>query len=534
MMTKVENSLLNESTRLPDNRQFEIIYLWALDRHDVRRVVCDYNNEKYIGDENSVVNKIVSDLDVLNMPRTALNCLTILKIYEAEFDDSPVNRTEMIRRVLFLLFNIDDIPRYKSRPDLKDTEYVLGYFCELMLKSNEYYFTRESFLEELNKFCKDSEIDLDTDVIFDVLFTNNIIVMRGHEFCFKFSYWVFYFAAHRMHHSAEFSKYILSDMNYASYPELIEFYAGIDRRRDDVLNVLIKDMEDIRNVVKEKCGLPDDFNIYDMAQWNPSENNISEMRSELTSGALSSNLPDFVKDQYADKSYDRARPLTQTIHSILEEYSLLRLMKTVHAGSTALRNSDYSDPAIRHQLLDQILCSWDQITKVLLILAPVLTEKGIVTLEGASFVLDYVDDESSREEKFNDIIQSLPANVVSWYKDDFFSKKMGSLLFKHINKETNKLKIHTLNLLIIHKRPKGWDSYIEKYILNENKNSYYLCDVYSTLRAEYQFSFASSTTLDALAKLIKMSAAKHDLGIKKPGAKTLGKISNDVLPTRNI
>ncbi|MCK4503240.1 MAG: trypsin-like peptidase domain-containing protein, partial [Desulfuromonadales bacterium] len=150
MMTILDNPMLNESADLPAEREFELLHLWALPRHDVRQVVNVCNSEKYVGDENTVVSKVISDLEVLNIPRTPLNCLTILKIYEAEFDDSPVNRTEMIGRVLFLLFNVDEIPHYKSRPDLKDTEYILGHFCEKLIKTNAYYFSREGFVEELN------------------------------------------------------------------------------------------------------------------------------------------------------------------------------------------------------------------------------------------------------------------------------------------------------------------------------------------------------------------------------------------------
>lgn len=532
MMTIIENPLLNESTELPENRKFDLLHLWALPRGDVRKMVSECNNEKYIGDENAVVSKIISDLEVLNIPRTALNCLTILKIYEVEFDDSPVNRTEMIRRVLFLLFNIDEIPHYKNRPDLKDTEYVLGFFCELMLKSSNYYFTREGFLETLNNFCESSEVDLEVHVIFDVLYANNIVVMRGQYFCFKFSYWVFYFAAHRMHHNPDFTNFIFQEMNYTSYPELIEFYAGIDRRRDDALKILIRDIRDVCNIVEDKCGLPSDFNIYNMAQWQLSETGIQQMHNEVASGVLGSNLPDSVKDQYADQSYDRTRPLTQNIYTILEKYSLLRLMRSIQAGARALRNSDYCNPVVRHELLQEILRSWDQIVKVLIVISPVLSKKGYATLEGASFAL-YGDFGESPKKRFNEIIQALPCAVVDWYKDDLFSTKMGPLLYKHMDSEKNEFIRHALNLLIIKKRPKGWYSHIEKCILAENKNSFYLWDMYTTLRTEYSYSFSSNSTLSMLGKLIKITAAKHDLGVKKPGSKIIEKISDNILPERD-
>jgi len=534
LITVVETSLLNETIELPQNRIYKNLYLWALPRNSVRKVVIEYNDKKYIGNENDVVDKVISDLDVLNIPRTPLNCLTILKISEIDFDDSPVNRTEMIRRVLFLLFSIDDIPKYKTRPDLKDTEYILGYFCELMLRENNYYFTREYFLELLNNFCKEKEIDLDIHVIFDILFKNHIIIMREQEFCFKFTYWILYFAAHRMHQNTEFSKFILEDTKYSSYPELIEFYTGIDRRRDDALKILINDIKVITNIVETKCGLPPEFNIYDTAQWKPAEAEIEKMQNEITDGVLNSNLPLTVKDQYADQSYNKARPLVQSINSILEEYSLLRLLKILQASAKALRNSDYSSLEMRHELLQEIMKGWEQITKVIIILSPILAEQRSANYQGISVSLigNFSD---TKEKRFNQILESIPQSMVIQYKDDLFSKKMGTLLYKHIDNETNQLIKHSLNLLLIQKRPKGWEKHIEEYIISENKNSFYLHGVYHRLRVEYQYSIASKSTLNSLEKLIRMSVAKHELGLTKPTQKairTIDKKYGNIVPKR--
>lgn len=531
MLTHIDNPLLNESISTPSNRNFAILHLWGLPRSDIREIISMYNEKKYIGDENNILTRIVSDFDVLNIPRTPLNCITILKIYEIEFDDSPVNRTEMIRRVLFLLFNIDDIPKYKTRPDLKDTEFVLGYFCEQLLVRSSVYFTRETFLKMLNDFCSNSEIDLDVHVIFDVLYENNIIVSRGSQFCFRFTYWIYYFAAHRMHHSPEFAKFILENMRYASYPELIEFYTGIDRKRDDAVYTLAKDIRKTRLIVENKCAFPTDFNIYDIALWKPSDESVERMHDEVSESVLNSKLPDIVKDEYADQSYCRTRPLHQEIHIILEEYSFLRLMRSINAGAKALRNSDYSDPVIRHELLEEILLGWEQITKVLVALSPILSKDGYASLEGAAFVLDG-DFGITKEERFNKIIQLLPSNVVNWYKDDLFSKKMGSLLYKHLQDNPNSFIRHTLNLLIANKRPKNWEKHIEGYIEHENKNSFYLLDMFNQLRAEYRFSFASDNELKSIERLLKMTVAKHQLGIKKPNATIIKKVSDNVLPVR--
>lgn len=531
MMVEAEDPLSEETISIPKNKIYQTLYLWALERNDIRQVVCGYNDKNFVGDENEVVNKVVSDLEVLNIPRTPLNCITLLKVSEYAFDDSPVNRTELIKRVLFILFNVDKIPSYKNKPDLKDTEYLLGCFCETILKEKEYYFSRKKFLDSLEIFCQRQEMDIDVDIIFDVLYENNIVIQRGSIYCFKFNYWVFYFAAQHMHTDKNFASFILQNQNYIAFPELIEFYTGIDRRREDALEIITSDIHEIYEVVKSKCALPKDFDVYSMAKWEPTEEIIEQMQTEVTEGVLNSKLPDAVKDQYADKFYDRSRPLSQDFYTILEEYSLLRLMKSVQAGAKALRNSDHAAPEIRHALLKEILMGWEKISKILVVLSPILAHQGQARIQGATFVL--TDEiEGTFEEGVNDIIQLIPTNVVGWYKDDLFSKKMGPFLYSHIRVTPSKLLKHELNLLIIDKRPNGWEKIIEDYIADENKNSFFLHDVYCSLRAQYQYAFIEPKALIKIEHLIKMTAAKHQLGIKRPTKKIIAKCSDSVIPKR--
>jgi predicted MPP superfamily phosphohydrolase len=515
------------------DREFEVLFLWALPKTLVRKVVSKYNESKHIGDEDSVTTKVVADLEVLNLHRTPLNCLTMLKVSEIDFDESPVNRSEMIKRVLFLLFNVDNIPTYKIRPDLKDSEYVLGYFCETMLRENNYCFTRDRFLSVLEKCCKERFIDLEVQVVFDVLHSNYILVKRQNMYCFRFSFWIYYFAAQRMHHNQEFAHFIFEDMRYSKYPEIMEFYTGIDRQREDALQILIKDIRKSSEKVHGKSGLPDGLNPFRFAQWTPTEAALEQMQNELNEGVQSSNLPNSVKDHYSDRQYDRSSPYNQEIRDILSEYSYVYMVQVMRAGARALRNSDYVEPEIKRQLLSEIMYCWEQVSKVLLILMPMLAEKGYASFGGQVFLLtgDFGD---TPEEKLFNILYEMPANVVNWFQNDLFSQKMGPLLIDHLGIEENSLSKHELILLLIKQRPREWKAQIHDYISSISRNSFYLWDVYRNLRAQYRYSHATAKTLYDIEYLIKMAAAKHITGSKTPGVKLINKIDDDALPPREV
>jgi hypothetical protein len=531
MNTVNDLQLLNACHGATFDREFDVIYLWALSRGAVRKIVSDYNSTKVIGNEDAIITRVISDLDVLNLHRTPLNCLTLLKVSELDFQESPVNRAEMIQRVLFILFNVDDIPTYKVRPDLKDCEYVLGYFCEILLRENKYIFSRNYFIEELNKCCKNRYIDLEVQIVFDVLFSNNIIIKFGDLFRFKFAYWFYYFIAQRMCHDIDFAKFILEDMRYTRFPEVIEFYTGIDRQREDALKVLIQDIRSSSDRVQERCGLPEKFNPFRLCKWQASPRMLEQMQNEISNGVQDSNLPDSIKDSYTDLQHDRARPYNQEIRDILSEFSYVVMMQAMKAGSRALRNSDYVDPEIKRLLLQEIMKCWEQISKVLVVLMPFLAEEGRASFDGQSFTLrgNFGDTPLQR---LQNILLAIPFNIVNFNQDDLFSQKMGPLFIGQINNEDDELKKHILILLLIHQRPREWKNEVEKYIAFVEKDSFYLFDIYNILRVQYKYSYASHQSLKDIEYLIKLSSAKHASGRKLPGEKQLKKVPKNVIPIR--
>jgi len=531
MQTIDDSEFQKQPKKIEIERRFVNNHLIALNRHKLRDLITQYNTIKRVADNESLINKILSDLESLNIHRTAFNCITLLKASEKYFTESPVNRTAMIEMVLFVLFNLDSLPTYSSKPDRNDCEFVLGNFCEKLLKRDDYNFTKKEFLYDTKEYCKQKLIYLDIDIVYDILISNNILVEYEGRISFRSKYWIYYFLAKRMHHSTEFKTYILSEKRYTSYPELIEFYSGIERNSDETLEILTKDLNETVEIVKGKLGFPENMNPLKILKWRPTEENIDSVIDELGNNVSSSKLPDKVKDEYADRNYDQLQPYNQSIFQILEEYSLLSLMMKIKASSRALRNSDYSDPALKRRVLSSILNGWEQVSRVLFALTPMLAKKGEAGFEGMNFVLTGKFGDTPAE-KFKNILMANPTNTVGFFKDDLYSEKIGPLLINRLQEESNEINKHALILLMIFSRPNGWKKIVEDYIVANSKNSFYIYDVVNTMKAQYKFSFADDKTISHLHYLIKMGLAKHEFGDKKPGLTKIKRISNKNLPKR--
>ena len=508
---QIANAITVEGTEA-----FEPLYLWALSRSRVRELVTRYIEGLDL-DEVLVTKKVIEDIDSLNIHRSPLNCLLMLKLAEQVFDESPVNRTEVIGRVLTLLFvQFNKIPKYSTRPDLKDCEYTLGYFCEGLIRTGKPSFTKSEFHAKAYEYCKKQLLDLDIEVLFAFLVTENILVQRGFLFEFRFSYWLHFFAAHRMHHDVAFSQFIMENGRYSAYPEILEFYAGIDRRRTNAVTKVTEDLRAMNRDFLQRTCIDEEFNPFESARWAPDEKALTALEEEVREGMAGSSLPSAVKDAVADRSYNRARPYVQELAQFIEKSSLHQLMQATKGAGRALRNSDYVSPEAKAALLGEVMRSWMRVCQILAVVSPILADRRTATFEDIWFVLDRGFDQETHRQRWETIMTVICDNVVSWFQEDLFSKKMGPLFVNHMRENQGSLTAFLLLLVMIRQKPAGWEKEVERFIVSENKNSFYLSRVFDAVRSEFRLAFTSERNRQELRRLGAMAIAKHQTGAKHP------------------
>lgn len=506
------------------NAEFETLHLQAMQRGKVREFVSQYNKEKNIAKEDLIVEKVVRDLEALNVHRTPFNCLTLLKVLERDYNESLVNRTKMIKAVLFILFTDADSFTYSSnKPDVDDCEYILGRFCMTLVRKGTRSFTILEFFEELRTYCKEKLISVDLETMASILESNNILLRFGDTYEFKHSYWIFYFAANYMLHDRDFRDYVLNDKNYVNFPELIEFYTGIDGRRDDAICILLRDLNALNDTVNEKIGITNNFNPFEGVIWNPSEDTIEAIRKDISERVKNSNLPTAIKDQYADQRYNSEAPYDQSIRKFLTEYSVVSLIQSIKASSRALRNSNYVSLDLRKDMIRAILSGWEQISKVLFWLSPALAQKGFATYDGLRVLLAGTF-EGSPTKKMEAIFRAIPNSVVDHLKDDLSSTKMGPLVFDCLESCKSIMQKHFLCLFLIKERPEGWNGELFTFMNLLHRNSFILGDLFTSIEDKIEKGFLSGSDSKELKTLLKIVAAKHEYAPKS----RMGKIPKDM------
>jgi UDP-2,3-diacylglucosamine pyrophosphatase LpxH len=512
---------------------FQQLYLRELDKSGLRKIVRNINNEHQIAEENNVLERLSLDLSDLNSHRTPLNCLQLLLAFLKNYEDRPVNRSKVFSYLLKLIFDNPGKLFYGDTIDEANCIFILGNFCEYLFRNKKNEFTEVEFLNISIPFSKENYNTSNISDLLQILKNNQIVIECYGCLRFRYSYWVYYFAAERMKISTDFFNFMFNSNNAIYSPEIIEFYTGTDGAREDAVIILTKELDNLTNKVHSNIGLKEDVNPFSDIKWSLNETSQGMTVEQLEQNVQNSKLPDEIKDVIADKDYNSVKPYNQTISNFLEEYDVKNLMDLAKSSSRALRNSEFITPLLKEEMMQSILKAWEEIVRVLLLIAPILAKNGIGGIGGARFKLAE-NFPKEYEECLKTVIVHMPFNVMEWNIDDIFSDKLELLFTKYLELDQNPIVRHILALLICAGKPKNWEKIISEYIGAVDKNSFFLGDLYFNLRHNYVTKLMSRSNEIKTINLIKSCWAKHNKGTRLPGKGTISKISNDILPERNL
>lgn len=531
----LEKRLLETENMTTSEFNFSTLYMAPLQTCQIRSIVEIYNRHKYIGQNDIVLKRLDADIQNFNMHRTPLNCITLLEVFSNSFDENPVNRTAVIEKVLRIIFDNTDVPSYRSLPDVKDCEFALGYYCEHMIRKEDFYFTEKHFCETLYNFCDQQKLTIEVNYLFELLQKNHIICQyEPNLYGFRFAFWVYYFAAMRMSKSPEFSKFILDKENYAHYPEVLEFYTGSDRARNDAADIVTEDIMRISKIVHDKVGIPEGINPFSKLRLETTDEQVTKAIQQLESNLQKTKLPNEIKDAIVDQNYIPSAPFNQSVYKVFENYSVNYLQEIIGVASKVLRNSDYINPEKKVKLFIAITNAWYDTIRVIYLMAPALAHDGFARYDGFSLVLTdgFNEHRNNPNRLLIAVISAMPYNLVRWYKDNFYSSKLSQLIFGQIKSETNSVIKHLLISIVIHEQPDGWDKVVRKYLSDLDKHSFYYGDSLDTLKSMYSNGNMSDENLQKTKSLILLCYTKLVSNDDKMHPGEIKHINKKVLPNR--
>lgn len=491
------------------------LYLTPLKRAQERLMVDAYNKEKYIDDSDEILNKLDEDIKNFNLHRSPYSCVTLLTVFKDSFDRNPVNRTDVLENILSIIFDNTRLPNYRTKkPDFKDCDFCMGYFCSELIKRDNHFFKRDFFIEKIRGFCKKMDYDVEVEHLFDILCYNKIIVEDHGLYKFHFTFWVYYFVASWMIANEEYAKDMLEHQKYLHYPEVLEFYTGKDRRRKDAAKTLVQDLSFTSKSVQAKTGIgmKENDDPFAFLRFNQDEQNQDDIINRIESDVQNSNLPQSVKDQAADLSFNPSAAFHQDIFKVYTDFSVGYLVNIIRIGSKVLRNCDQLDSEIKQQLLSELTSAMKVFSNIIYLVSPLFAKQGYIQLTEYRIKLAKEYDDMDEKERTIRILTAIPYNLTKMFKEDIFSSKLSPVFVSALNKEKDKVKRHLIASLLIYKQPEGWSKAITDYMETLGANSYYLGTLLELMLTVFQMGEIDEVEQTRMKNLIKAAVFKSKQG----------------------
>ena len=514
--------------------KINVYFLVPMQHAQMREMIASFSDKTSLNDNTDILLQRMDDnIQNFNLHRTPFSCITLLVVY-SHFTDPIVNRTEVIERALHVLFDKSELPTYQQeKPDMKDCEYVLGYFCANLIipvkdssgkypsvgdGDRNYMFTKDTFITTLKKFCKDEGITLVIEDLFSILEENGIIIRSNitSYYSFRLSVWVYYFASTRLSKDKDFYDYIMNNQNYMHYSDILEFYTGKDRSKVDAVEIANADLSSVIDSVKTKIGLKDEEDLFGMLRWKRTTDSDKKIIEVLNSTLENSNLPSEIKDSIADHTYNPAVAFNQSLYKVWINYSVGHLFNLINVASKVFRNSYYVDKNKKTELLQTIITAWKLFSQIFFLSAPALARYGKINLEGISFILDDSFNNVQEDKKVIAILVEIPDNLLSYFKDNLYTVRMSGIILDNFKSETDKVKKHLLAFLLIKERPQGWFEAVKDYIGTITNGSYFMGTLFETMLTDCQLD-SDETNAPQLKLLCRIIIYKENYN-KMPGS----------------
>lgn len=520
---------LTQDSDLKLDFDYDKYYLHGINREDVRALVRAECSNGVEFDEDHITQRIIDDLEVLNIHRTPLNVKMLLAIARNKTEFSPINRTEILANFLLIVFTNNINVSYETAPDLKDSQYALGFFCAKLLREGTRTFTRREFMLEMTRYCEDKAVDLDVDIIFSILERERIIIQTFGTFFFNYTYWIYFFAAHHMYADEEFKNFILQDYNYAKYAEVIEFYSGIDRQRRDLISALTEDLKALRKSFEERSQIPRSACLHDHLKWEMDEQSVEKLESNLSEFLNETELPTSVKDGIADRNYDPSKPYVQELREFIGAESLARNIQMMIAAARALRNSDHVNKLEKTGLLTEIFLMWKRIVQIATLLTPQIAANNSALYDDVLFYYTpKLGSQDSVETIQMRLITVLPSHVAKAFNADLTTRRMAPLFEGALKAETDQIVRYFIASQILISKPTDWVRILTEYVGSLDKDSFYLLSICRNVETDYRVGFNSLEARQGLKRLLVSVAAKHRLDIAKPNKKTVEQLGREL------
>lgn len=487
-----------------------IVHICSLSKNQIRSIA-----KKNFADEGSsnLVDKIMLCFKNTSLPKTPFIVSMILSLCKTK-EFSPINEAVLMEQFLEqLLEKSSDLEVYSSSFDFRDKEDFLIYLVGYMHDKNKFYLSFHEFDELLYKYHSNLGYSV-SETHFDSLFFEKGVLVKIYDtICFKYNCFVEYYLAKKATISDDFLRQIIENRNYLNYAKELLYYTGLNRKRDDIANVIENDLQ---NDFKRFLHLLNEIHDYKIGI------NIAlpddDFDNNITHTKLSQTESDTLQDYEADEEHNNPRNIDKTVsHEEMDTF-----VKTLIIYGNCLKTLDHLSFEAKQKMYSNYLSG----------LCLVL---GIFTKRTEEYYEQEITDMQQSPEEFSekeiqevkeiakDIIKiALPIILQNIALENIGTVKLKKVIEYVIINNSNDFQKFFSVFLYCDLRIPGLRDIIKNYCY-ETKNKSLLTIIFFKLMYYYRFGYFSSsldqflenTLKDINSKLYSCSKVESNLLISK-------------------
>lgn len=382
-----EHNGLQIDTTLPAH--FEQITLREFRRKDVRALVKKWDDPN--GLEEETLNKVVNELQAINVPRTPINSSLLLDIISNDNSFSPLNRPAMIERFIETLLkkrSISEIQRKKF--DFTNQVHYLGHVAEYMCRENSYVLRYEELFQLTDRYLKGLGLNFGARDIIENSIASRVMIDRrsDNRVSFRFRAFLEFFVASQMKNNVSFKAWVLEENRFLSYLNELEYYAGLERQDLDLLK-LVGDRHD--KYTRESFG--DKFSeVLDggIEGYLPSsmEENL-KYADDLAEELQETPLTEDERDEILDGEIPQDAEGRQEVFRPAQKDAQSRYILSLVLYTTLVKNTELIPDADKREHLNRVLRSWAYTVLGSYLVIPSLVKNRRMVINGLSYVISY-------------------------------------------------------------------------------------------------------------------------------------------------
>lgn len=241
----------------------EALELEQFTRQGIRRVVENlFPGSKM--EQEQLLNRIVHDLQAMNVPITAVNGAILLTVFQSDKTFVPVNRAIVLERFIDITLKryAYDEPE-RSAFDSTNKSRLLAAIARWMCEAENYTVDYSQLNDFVTGWLRHRALNYNPHSILMETLNSRILSRHGNDISFTYRSFLEYFVAKEMQYDVNFKQWIMADSRYLSYVFDIEYYAGLDRGDLGVLDAIGYRFEQLTSATYGELNFSPDLNLFE-------------------------------------------------------------------------------------------------------------------------------------------------------------------------------------------------------------------------------------------------------------------------------